>query len=198
MWYTAPYWIWSIPAHVLCCATTYCMAPSEVGQRYLTIRYRYNMCMSGMFALFFMYALYHSVVTVESTMSHQVSTLWIGSKILEWTDIAFLIMGRKIVRFLHYLHDLSTVTVFSLSTYSSRMFLLGMLLNGGLMYRHYAVPLPCWVRPYITKLQISQFMTLIAYSIFHYMEPLTYYWVCMMIVLSYVVLFVQMYGQINP
>jgi hypothetical protein len=205
MWYV-PHWIWSIPADVLCCATSSCMAPSEVGQRYLTIRYRYNMFMSGMSALFFTYALYQSVVTVEYIITPLMSRLWMGSKILEWADTCFLIRGQKKVRCLHYWHHLSTVTIFSLSTDNSQVFVLGMLLNGGIhtiMYRHYAVPLPSWARPYITKLQISQFMIGLAYFIFHYTEiitgiPVAHYWVCMMIMFSYLVLFVRMYDQIQP
>jgi hypothetical protein len=202
MWSTTYYplhWIWSIPAYVLCCLTSYWMAPSVVGQLYFTLRYRYNMFMSGMSSLFFAYALYHSFVTVTYTISAPVATLWIGSKVLEWTDTIFLLWTKKQVRVLHYWHHASTVLLFSLSRGHSGMFLLGMLLNSGIhsiMYCHYATPLPPWMRPHLTKLQIGQFIAIMAYgTTIDYTEMGTESFVlCMLIVFSYFVLFVTMYA----
>lgn len=104
--------MWSILSYMVICIASNMFNVVD-NQVFRHTWYVYNCMMSTISLLFSSVGLYCLVRTVSHPC---ITSLWIGSKYLEWCDTVFLTLAGKDINILHYWHHATTVILFSIAS----------------------------------------------------------------------------------
>ncbi|CAP37099.1 Protein CBR-ELO-6 [Caenorhabditis briggsae] len=139
--------------------------------------------------------------------------LFVLSKVAEFGDTLFIVLRKKPLMFLHWYHHVLTMNYAFMSfeanlgfnTWITWMnFSVHSIMYGYYMLRSFGVKVPAWIARNITTMQILQFV-ITHFILFHVgylamtgqsVDSTTgYYWFCLLMEISYVVLFGNFYYQ---
>ncbi|EFP07179.1 hypothetical protein GCK72_013549 [Caenorhabditis remanei] len=139
--------------------------------------------------------------------------LFVLSKVAEFGDTLFIVLRKKPLMFLHWYHHVLTMNYAFMSfeanlgfnTWITWMnFSVHSIMYGYYMLRSFGVKIPAWIARNITTMQILQFI-ITHFILFHvgYLAVTgqsvdstpTYYWFCLLMEISYVILFGNFYYQ---
>ncbi|CAI5449465.1 unnamed protein product [Caenorhabditis angaria] len=139
--------------------------------------------------------------------------LFVLSKVAEFGDTMFIVLRKKPLMFLHWYHHVLTMN-YAFITFKDNLgfnvwitwmnFTVHSIMYGYYMLRSFGVKVPAWIAKNITTMQILQFV-ITHFILFHvgYLAATgapvdstpTFYWFCLLMEISYVVLFGNFYYQ---
>lgn len=107
---------------------------------------------------------WHSMACETDWNSDWAMRLFVASKCWEWLDTMFLILRNRKLRAVHCIHHATTFWIYwaMLGTPSSTYATFANACVHALMYWHYYRPFPRFVRPWLTRMQLLQFVVGIA------------------------------------
>ncbi|CAD6198131.1 unnamed protein product [Caenorhabditis auriculariae] len=156
---------------------------------------------------------YTRVGDYYSGMSGLWTWLFVLSKVGEFGDTLFIVLRKKPLMFLHWYHHVLTMN-YAFITFTDNVaynswitwmnFSVHSVMYGYYMLRSFGIHVPAWIAKNITTLQILQFV-ITHFILFHvgYLAstgvPVDttpfYFWFCLLMEISYVILFGNFYYQ---